>query len=183
MKKTIGKSRSVLLTVLAVGGAVGYVGGVFFPSQKAILSKRTEIREKQKYIATADLEANLSVALEQSCQSAQAAVRQWRQQTGNRRGAAELLAGLSLLAKETEVTIHRLTPRESIEGEILRQQTFDLELSGDFPHVMQFLAGIEQRPEATWVTKLSLTGGGKDGEAVQGALSLVVFVDNRENSG
>jgi hypothetical protein len=67
--------------------------------------------------------------------------------------------------------------------ETVRQHTLEIEVEGAYSQVVEFLRGIESRPESIWVPYAALQPAQEDGTNVQCALSVVVFADNRGNSG
>ncbi len=178
-----GTSRGLIVTVLAVAGVVGYVVVGFLPAQKAISAKRRELREKRQFIATAESKTGTAKQLEHQLETTRSHVDRWRQHSRAESGAVAMLGELATLARNSGVILHRLTPQDPTILETLRQQTLEVEVEGAYSQVIEFMRGIESRPETIWVQHFNLQPSKEDGKHVQCALSLVVFADNRGNSG
>jgi Tfp pilus assembly protein PilO len=173
----------MIVTILAVAGVVAYVMLVFLPTQKAITAKRREVREKRQFIANANLQSANIAQLEQQFESARFHVEAWRKHSRLESGTVALLGELASLAGQSGVILHRLTPQDPTTMETLRQQTIEMEVEGSYSQIMSFLRGVESRPETIWFPHLELQPIKEDAANVQCALSVVVFADNRGNSG
>jgi Tfp pilus assembly protein PilO len=177
------KARGLIVTVVAIAGTIGYVLGLFLPGQKAIARKRTELKDKQQFVATAGLTIASASGTEKDLQVARSHVELWRQNASAESGGVLLLGDLAALAAEAGVSLHRLTPQEPLLFDTVRQQRLDLEIEGSFANVIRFLQGVEERPETIWIPKLDMQASQEDAQKVQCGVSLVVFADNRGNSG
>jgi Tfp pilus assembly protein PilO len=177
------KTRGVLITGVALAGVIGYVVGIFLPGQKSIANKRKELLGKKQFIVNAELNTVAAEALEKELKDARLHVQRWREHASTESGGVALLGDLAGLAAGSGVALHRLAPQEPSTLNTLRQQTLDLEVEGTFASVIQFLHEMEARPESIWVPQMDLQPSPEDALMVQCTVSLVVFADNRGNSG
>lgn len=181
--KSSGNSRGMLVTILAVAGVVGYVMAGFLPAQKLLLAKRRELRDKKQFIANAELKSAAVAPLQAQLAVARQHVDSWRKNSRAESGTVVLLGELATLAAKSGVVLHRMTPQDPATMETLRQQTIEIELEGSFSQVIQFLRGVELRCESIWLPQFEIKPAKEGGKNVQCALSVVVFADNRGNSG
>jgi hypothetical protein len=60
---------------------------------------------------------------------------------------------------------------------VLSQHAVTVQFRGQFAQVFDFLGRVEQLPGSIWITNLRLTGGEGPPSALQGELSMTIFVD------
>ena len=162
-----GTSRGLLVTILAVAAVIVYVMFGFLPVQKGLMAKRRELHEKQQFIANADLKSATVPQLEQQLLAVRQHVDGWRQHTRAESGAVALMGELASLAAKSGVILHRLTPQDHSTMETLRQQPLEIEVEGAYSQVIDFLRGIESRPETVWVPHIEMKPAREDGGNVQ----------------
>lgn len=177
------KSRGLIVTIAAITGVVGYVFAVFLPGQRSMARQRQELRDKQQFIAAAAMNTAEAATLEEQMKAARQHVDRWRTHSAPESVGANLFGEIAALATESGVSLQRLTPQDPAALATLKQQTLDLKVEGNFSQLLEFLQGIESRPETIWVPRFELQSSAEDGKKVQCALSLVVFADNPKNSG
>lgn len=181
--KNTGKSRGLIVTVLAVVAVVGYVVFGFLPAQESLNAKRRELQDKQQFIAGSQAKQAQLVQLEQQLKSTRTHIEPWLQHGDSARSPATMWGEIALLASNAGVKLHRVAPQDTTQYETFGQHTFAVEIEGSFSQIFTFLAAIESRPETIWVPKLDLKSSKENGESVQCALDIAVFADNRGNSG
>jgi Tfp pilus assembly protein PilO len=98
-------------------------------------------------------------------------------------GTVALLGELASLAAKAGVILHRVTPQDPNNLETMRQLGLEIDVEGTYAQILVFLQGVEARPETIWIPRVEMKPSQEAGANVQCALSVVVFADNRGNSG
>lgn len=183
MKPIDPKSRGWLMTLGATSGLAAYVICLFMPGYKSIRSMRRELEEKRRFVTAANLQVSSLAQLDSQLMRTNQHVDKWRKSCPKDPNLVELLGKLAVLANQTAIRVHRLSPQETVNMAVLRQHPLVLEVEGTFSQVVDFLGRVEELPETVWVRQLKMKPSDQNGGTVQCELMLTVFADNREISG
>ena len=177
------KRSSWFVTLPIAIGGIGYLWFVFFPTARAIREIRSEIREKEEFVAQCESLHRTVVQMEVGLTETRQYTQQWRRQTPVAGQLSNLFGKITDQVRQAGVTATRFEPQQEIVLETVERVPVHIELSGSCLDVFQLLAALERLPEAIWVEELKLEKSSEAGKNVKGELKLEVFAANLRKSG
>ena len=105
---------------------------------------------------------------------------QWQTAAPSPGDLAQHLARVTQQAKAAAVTVERFEPQAALEMQVLSQHNVSVHFQGSFSQVFEFLARLEQLPGTVWFRDVRLAGGSEKQQALQGELTLTIFVDRTD---
>lgn len=183
IKKSNSRSLpSWLVTGVVASLAVVYALFVFLPAQRKASLLKLKKYELMQYVAN---RLKTSEKIEQARQR-QLEVEQvtlaWRQHAPQAGELGRMLSGITQQARQAGVTLQRFDPQPQVPLQFVSQQPIQVALEGDFAQVFDFLQGIETMPHRVWISNLTLSAAGEDGETLRAEMTLTIFADLAENS-
>jgi Tfp pilus assembly protein PilO len=181
MRNTL-KVQSGVVVVIVVAVAIIYPLFVFFPKMRAIAAVRSEIRQKQDYIAQS--QKLQSLLAEQGKKLAD--TKKYVDEESGRLVAPDQLShvfsAISRSAQDVGATTTRFEPRPPIKGDTYRKVPVLFGVMAPTETVQQLIASIESMPKNIWIEGLKIDVPSEDSEIVRCQIDLAIFVDNREIS-
>lgn len=183
IKKSNSRSLpSWLVTGVVASLAVVYALFVFLPAQRKAATLKLKKYELMQYVAN---RLKTSEKIEQARQR-QLQVEQvtlaWRQHAPQVGDLGRMLSGITQQARQAGVTLQRFDPQPQVPLQFVSQQPIQVALEGDFAQVFDFLQRIETMPHRVWISNLTLSAAGEDGETLRAEMTLTIFADLAENS-
>lgn len=178
-------SRSLpswLVTGVVASLAVVYALFVFLPAQKKAATLKLKKYELMQYIANR-LKTNEKI---EQARQRQVQVEQvtaaWRQHAPQVGELGRLLSSITQQARQAGVTLQRFDPQQQVPLHYISQQPIQVALEGDFAQVFDFLQRVESMPHRVWISNLTLSTTGEDGQTLRAEMTLTIFADLAENS-
>jgi Tfp pilus assembly protein PilO len=174
-------SRSWPLTIGLAAASLAYLTLVFFPRMKAIAELHDQARLKQDLIAQAVKIRPAIAEVRRELADTRRFVGAQRQRCPSEDRLAGVFGQLSQLTKDRQLATTRFEPQPAQPLQTLRRVPVALAVQGSFAAVTDLLAAVESLPTYVWIDELRLVEA-ESGEAVQGELTLAIFVDNLKKS-
>jgi Tfp pilus assembly protein PilO len=187
MKKIVnqapaGKPRTWLITALLAAAAVAYVVFIFLPVQRSIRALSSRLQEKRQQVVQAQSLNRPLVQARQRLVETRNVCLQWREQAPRPQDIAQHFATLTQQAQDAGVAIVRFDPQAGTDLAVLSQHHVVLHFRGEFAQVFDFLSRLERLPTPLWVRDVRLAVSEEPGQALQGELTLTIFVDRADYS-
>jgi hypothetical protein len=98
-------------------------------------------------------------------------------------GVPGLLTWITDSARQAQVQVQKITPRETTARSTLDEHVVDLTVEGEFAPLLQFVSRLEAWSGNLWFGRLQMGSARKDGENLTSKLSLIIFTDRGDSSG
>jgi Tfp pilus assembly protein PilO len=173
-------SWKVTLGIAAV--AVAYPMLVFIPRMAALAHVRSQVREKQDFVAQAERLRPTLKLIDRDLDETGAYGTRWQERMGSARELATLFGQISQLAKACGTDTTRFEPLPAVELQTLQKVQVNFGLSGSFVAIARLLHDMERLSATIWVEDLKLEAAREVGGPAKCEMKLVVFVNKSEKS-
>jgi Tfp pilus assembly protein PilO len=170
------------ITVPLAGVMVAYIFLLFLPGWKSVEECRRQIVAKKEYISQGSGLAAALQACQQELDKAQAYNAQQRQRAPQASQLPQVFEKITDQAKLAGAATTLFNPEPVDKHELLWRVPLGMRLSGTSGQIYEFLRRLDEMTAPIWVDRLRMAVSSKNGEAMQAEVSMVVFVDNSENS-
>ena len=171
---------------LVTGGAASiallYLCLVFLPMQKAMKASRTQLAEKQKYIAGIEYQYTLVSATDPEFEQTRAFTAQWRQNAPDAQQIDRLPSQVSSQASISGVRILRLEPQSARPHGLVVEYPMMVSVEGSFESIFSFFKGLEELPQTVWLQEVNLHRTGEMAGTLRCELTLTILGDLAEKS-
>jgi Tfp pilus assembly protein PilO len=174
------KFRNLLILLVTMAGLVAYLMFVFFPANRAITQLDAEVRDLRNYIQVSSPLILEIEEIESKMGQIRAAQAEWEKSAGAVATPSAVYGNVSELAESNNLKMIRFTPSTPETMSLLEPLGLSLTYTGKFNSVANFLAELETMPQVIWIDEASIQR--KQGEDVQVALELRIFVDKTDTS-
>lgn len=171
-----------LVTGAMAGIALVYVLFVFLPTQKGMKASRSQLAEKQKYIADSNGLFTKVSAIHAESEQAIAFVNKWRQDAPSAQQIDRLPAQLSMQASLARVRILRLEPQTAKPRGLVVEYPILISIEGSFEGIFTFFKGLEELPQTIWLQDVKLHRPSESGSTLRCELTLTILGDLAEKS-
>jgi len=180
LNRKTGKPKTWLVTGLLAAAAVAYVVFVFLPLQNSINQLRQQVQERRQQIVQAQSLVGTVAQTRLRLLAAQEVCQQWRGESPRQAQLITHYAHLTQQAEEAGVAIDRLDPLPAVELNLIAQQNVTMQFHATFSTVFDLLHRLEDLPGTLWVRELRLQAVADNDNALQGQLTLTIFVDRTD---
>ncbi len=173
---------SWLTTIPTAVTALGLVVFVILPAHRTNNALKTEIADKQQFLAGASHLAALTAATQESLKRLDAFVQLFAG-SSDLQDRSVLYAQITDAARSAGLVTTRFDPRPAQPGAVVTRLPMQFTGTGSFAQIAQFIYEIESMPMSIWVEGIEIKRTAEDAQSVQFEANLVVFVVNSEKSG
>jgi Tfp pilus assembly protein PilO len=171
---------------LVTGGAASiallYLIFVFLPMQKAMKASRTQLAEKQKYIAGIEGQYTAVSATDAEVEQTRVFTAQWRQNAPDAQQIDGLPSQVSSQASLSGVRILRLEPLLAKSHGLVVEYPILVSVEGSFESIFKFFKGLEELPQTIWFQDVNLHKTGEMAGTLRCELTLTILGDLAEKS-
>jgi Tfp pilus assembly protein PilO len=173
---------SLLVTAgLAVFSLI-YLFFFLLPGWNAMGQVRSQVRLKRDYVMQSASTIAALAATQQEIDKTAAFNRQSARELPCLAESANVFSQITETAKTSGATTTRFDPEPAVKHDKLSHVAITMGLTGRPGQLYDFVRRLEGLPLRIWVESLKLGRPTKDGGNGTGELSLVIFVDNSEES-
>ncbi len=148
-----------------------------------------KLRTMRESLAAEQLHVSAAVYLPQQIEALQAEVElatkyrlRWRKNAPQDAGLAEFYRRLTADAELAGVAVVTIRPQGAVLTAPIREIPVELQCSGTFAGLSEFLKRLEEAPESISIETLKMQPTGEDGQSIRCDLRLTVFGESSDIS-
>lgn len=163
------------ITVPLIVAAAAYFFLSYWPGRQELQALRQQLAATQATIKDAGALAARIPAVQRQLDESSDYAEQWLARIPEVDSVVRVFGDISEAAKEAGATPSRFAPSPIREQKFIRRIPLELQCSGSFQDIREFLHELESLPQVIWIDELQLEPMGKDRELAKCELKLVLF--------
>jgi Tfp pilus assembly protein PilO len=167
--------RTLALYALLACVVVGVTIKVWLPAHRHMAQLRTELQQKQQYLAAS---SGLQKAVEAEyaeLDRTQSYLRTWRESSKATEDLARFFGRVHDLARSAGVSTTGFSPEAAVAYERVRQTPLQLSCLGTFDQIAAFLYALERTPVLIRIDHVQIEQSGETGKPLRCQIKLVIF--------
>ena len=173
--KTMLQQSGWVITVPLIALAVAYFCFFYWPARQELLALRQQLDSTRVTIRDAGAMAQRLPAAQREFDEAEQYAQEWLARIPAVDSVVKVFGDISTAAKTAGATPSRFAPHPINEQKFIRRIPLDLQCTGSFQDIRQFINQLEALPQVIWIEALQLEPLGQNGDSTKCELKLVLF--------
>jgi len=176
------RQGSWIVTLSLIAAAVAYLLVIFLPGRRVIGELRSQVSQKQDYLAQNIGLAKGLMAAQQELEKTRAYNTAWNERAPAEGELSIFYGKINELAKAAGTVTTRFDPKPVQVHEQTREIPVTMGCTGTFAQIFELLRSLENLPPTIWLDTVQFKKNKEVGNTVAGEINLVVFANNPDNS-